>query len=100
GPRGWAMRELCRDLAAKHPRERDEPAVQLAEQLLVDAWLVVEALTEAGRDQLAEMPVSVSIRREEDQVVVAARLVVVDPPRLLVPALWRDVHLAADDRLD
>src|SRR5882672_2971672 len=45
------------------------------------------------------MPVAVAVRGEQDQVVVAARLVVVDPSGLLEPALRRDVHLAADDRL-
>src|SRR5262249_33249372 len=92
--------EAGRALAAGAAGERDEPAVQLAEDLLVDPRLVVEALAEPGRHELAEVPVALAVRREEDQVVVAARLVVVDPARLLEPALRRDVHLAADDRLD
>src|SRR5712692_3452757 len=64
-------------------REREQPAVQLAQQLLVDARLVVEALAVAGGHELAEVAVALAVHGEEDQVVVAAGLVVVDPARLL-----------------
>ena len=86
-------------LAAETARERDQPPAELAQQLLVDARLVVEALAIAGGDQLAEVAVALAAHREQDQVVVAARLVVVDAARLLEAALRRHVHLAADDRL-
>src|SRR5207249_11614984 len=86
-------------LAAETARECDEAAAELAQQLLVDARLVVEALAEARRDELAEMAIALAAGGEEYEVVVAARLVVVDPASLLEPALGCDVHLAAEDRL-
>src|SRR5207245_10667973 len=90
---GLAAHQVVGPRAAQTARECDEAAAQVAQELLVDARLVVEALAEAGRDELAEMAIALAAGGEEDQVVVAARLVVVDPAGLLEPALGRHVHL-------
>jgi hypothetical protein len=94
-----AGHDAVRDLAAEAARERDDAAVQVAQQLLVDARLVVEAFLEARRNETAEVSIAVVVHGEQDQVVVPARLVVVDAAFLVEAASRRDVGLAADDRL-
>src|SRR5262249_8289062 len=85
--------------AAQAAREGDQAAVQLTQELLVDAWLVVEALAVARADQPAEVAVPLLVHGQHDHVVVAAGLVVVDTAGLVEAAVGRDVELAADDRL-
>src|SRR5262249_13922847 len=80
-------------------REGDEALVQLTQELLVDAWLVVEALAVARADQPAEVAVPLLVHGQHDHVVVAAGLVVVDTAGLVEAAVWRGVGLAPDDRL-
>src|SRR5262249_58817278 len=57
---GLAGGELVRHLAAQTARERDEPAVQLVEQVLVDARLVVGAFAEARGKELGAMAVGIA----------------------------------------
>ena len=66
----------------------------LRQQILVDARLVVEAVEVAGRDQVDEVAVALLVFAEQHQVVVAVRV------GACLVALLRDVHLAADDRVD
>ncbi len=81
--------------------EDDESLAVLAEQFLVDARLVVEALGVAGGDELDEVLVALVVRGQDDQMVVrpGVGLLVFDSGLVMARAV-RDVHLAADDRLD
>ena len=65
-----------------------------AQQVLVDARLVVEAVEVAGGDQLDQVAVAFLVFAEQDEVVVAVRVA----PVLM--ALLRDIDFAADDRVD
>ena len=65
----------------------------LREQVLIDAGLVVEALQEAGGDQLDEVAIALLGFAKQHQVIVAVGVVAG------LVALLRDVDLAADDRL-
>ena len=96
-----ASGEALGDFALEARREDDQPFAVLAEELLVDPRLVVEAFDEAFRDELDEVLVAGVVRGEDDEVVVRAgvRLLVFDG-RLVEAGAVRDVHLAADDRLD
>src|SRR4029450_1365921 len=83
--------------------QRDQPAVQLAQQRLVDARLVVEALGVAERHQPAEILVADLVHGEQDEMKVAGRLEIVaaHAALLLVTAITRsDVHLTPDNRLN
>jgi hypothetical protein len=61
------------------------------EEIFIDAGLVVEAVEEAGRDELKQVAVAFLVFAEEDKVVVAV-LLVLDGVGLL-----GDVDFAADD---
>src|SRR5262249_56980411 len=66
-----AQHEVVRHLAAQAAREGDQAAVQLAQELLVDAWLVVEALAVARADQPAEVAVPLLVHGPDDPGVVS-----------------------------
>ena len=83
--------ERLADLPGETAGERDQPVAVRLEQLPVDARLVVVALEVAERGELDQVRVARVVGGEQRQVRVALRL------RLPV---FRDVHLAADDRLD
>ena len=89
------------DLARQAAGQCDQPAVEFAQQRLVDARLVVEALRVAEGHQAAEVAVPFLVGRQQDEMEIAGGLEVVAPddPLLVPPIAWRDVHLAADDRL-
>ena len=88
------------DLAGQTAGQGDETAVELAQQIAVDARLVVEALGVAEGDQAAEIAVALAVRRQQDEVIVAARLGVVLASRtLVVAAARRHVDLAAENGL-
>ena len=82
------------DVAAQAGGHADQPFGVLRQQVLIDARLVVEAVEVAGGNQLDEVAIAFLVLAEQHQVVVAvgigARLV----------ALLRNVHLAADHRMD
>ncbi len=82
------------DVAAKAGRERDQAFGVAAEQVLIDAGLVVEAFEIGGGDELDEVAVALLVLAEEDEVVVAVRIVAE------LAALLGDVDFAADDGVD
>ena len=82
------------DVAAKASGEGDEAFGVAAEQVLIDAGLVVEAFEVGGGDELDEVAVALLVLAEEDEVVVAVRVVA------HLAALLRDVDFAADDGVD
>ena len=86
-----ALVERARDASREAAGEGDEPLRVPLEQLPVDARLVVVPLEVAERGELDQVRVALARLREERQVRVALRL--------RAPVV-RDVHLAADDRLD
>ncbi len=94
--------ERAVDLAREAAARRDEPAVQLPQEILVDARLEVEALLVRQAHHFAEVLVALHVHGEQDHVEVAPGLVVV--AALLLAALGAaagsEVHLASDDRLD
>ncbi len=87
--------DLLVDLALEAGRQADEPLAVLAEQLLVDAGLVVEALEVGRRGELQEVPVPRLVSRQEHQVIAAAAA-----RSAVQAAALRHVGLDADDRLD
>src|SRR5437660_4476748 len=92
-----ALADEVRDLAAQAAGERDEAVVVLDEQLLVHPRLVVEAFQVGLAGEREEVLVAGPVRSQQDQMVV---LVVGELPFPIEPALWGEVGLAADDRLD
>jgi hypothetical protein len=94
-----------RDGAAHHGREasggRDQPLAALAQQVEIDARLVVEALEVGLRDEVDQVAVPGLVHGDQQQVAdrVEARVVALAP--FLVEARpGGDVDLTADDRLD
>ena len=80
--------------ATSPPRHADRPirpSAVLAQQLLVDARVVVEALEVPHRVQVREVLPADVVLREQDQVIAAAFGLVV--------SIGRDIGLAAEDRL-
>ena len=75
------------------------PPLSSPSSFLVDPGLVVKAFHVAEGNQLAEIAVTLSVHRQENQMVVVFLGSLVDA-FLLEPAGWRDIDLAADDRLD
>src|SRR5207244_6194651 len=88
---GPVLREGLRDAAREAPRQRDDPLRVPAEELPVDARLVVVALEVARRGELDQVPVALVRLGEEREVRVALRL--------RAPVVG-DVDLAPDERLD
>src|SRR5580704_4270466 len=69
--------EPSRNLARQASRQHDQSIRQLAEDFLVDARLVVEAVLVRGREQPAKIAITVAILREHDQMKIAAAVEVV-----------------------
>ena len=86
------------NLAGQAAAQADQPLAVLREQFLVDARLVVVALKLRGGGQADEVLVAGLVPGQEHEMVV--RLLAAGAGLFLVPAAGRDVHLAADDRLD
>ncbi len=91
-----AADQLLRDLAREAAGQAHQPLGVLVQQRPVDAGLVVEALGEAGADQIAEVAVAGLVFAQQDQVGVG----VVEAVLLVMPGARGDVDLAADDGLD
>ena len=89
------LQDGARNLAGDAGREADDALVVLAQEVLVDARLVVHALDVGQRDELDEVAVARLVLREQDQVVVADAI---DLAVLLARA-GGYVDLAADDGL-
>ena len=90
-----------RQFATETAGQRDNPFVQLAQQLLVHARLVIKTFSEAGGHQAAQVAVALQVHGQQDEVEIPAALVVIRPDGATVlAALGRHVHLAADDRLN
>ena len=91
-PAPQARRHLALEAAA----QADEPLGVPGQQVLVDPRLVVEALGEPRRDELDQVVEALVGLGQQHQVVVR----LARRARALVPAARRDVHLAAQNRLD
>ena len=89
------LQDGARDLAGNAGREADDALVVLAQEVLVDARLVVHALDVGQRDELDEVAVARLVLREQDQMVVADAI---DLAVLLARARGH-IDLAADDGL-
>ena len=89
------LQDSARNLAGDAGREADDALVVLAQEVLVDARLVVHALDVGQRDELDEVAVARLVLREQNQVVVADAI---DLAVLLARARGH-VDLAADDGL-
>ncbi len=87
-----AVADQPRHLAVQAGGEGDQPFVVVGQQPAVNARLVVEASRLRHRSQLHQVAVAVLVHRQEDEVEVVARALVVDE----VVSLG-DVQLAADD---
>ena len=87
------LEEVAPDLALRARRQRQQPLRVAAQQLVVDARLVVEPLQERERRQAHQVPEPDLVARQQHQVVSRiARLVLAPAPR--------DVGLHAHQRLD
>ena len=92
-----AHRDVPRNLAREARRERNDALVVLREDFAVDARLVVEALREAGRHDLAEVVISLRRLGEQHEVIIS----VVRRSRVLVKtAPRRYINLAPENRFD
>ena len=67
----------------------------LAEQFLINSWFVIETFEVPFRDKLDEVLVPFLVFTENNQMMRAAAGGIA-----IEPAGFRDVHLAANDRLD
>src|ERR1700674_506592 len=92
--------EPSRELTGETSGEHDQSIGKLGEDFLVDARFVVEAVLVRGGEQLAEVAVSGTILREQDQMKISAAVEVVAARNLrAIGALARrQVSLASDDR--
>jgi hypothetical protein len=81
----------ARHLAGQASRERDQALVILAEQLAVDARLVIEAFEVGERRELHQVAIALIARGQEHQVV---RLLLA---AAIVAAAARDVRLHPQD---
>ncbi len=100
GARGVVVEDRARHHRRETARRRDQPFAVLAQQIEVDARLVVEALEIAPRHQHHQIAVAGVVHREQQQVVdrVEARVVLL----AALPFEARagcEVDLAAEDRL-
>src|SRR6267143_1812170 len=94
----------------RRTNSRFTPFAIFGEQVVVNAWLVVKTFEKSRGHQLDQVVVTLQRFAEQHQVVAAARarlalgaLSAVASIRLfaaLMTAAARDVHFAADDRLD
>ena len=82
------------DIAAQARRERDQAFGMARQQVFVDARLVIETVQIPGRDQLDQVAITGLVFAQQHQVVVAIGIVLDALP------LLRDVHFAADHRMD
>ena len=89
------LQDGARYLAGNAGRQADDALVILAQEILVDARLVVHALDVGQRDELDEIAVARLVLREQDQVVIAHTI---DLAVFLARARGH-VDLAADDGL-
>ncbi|CAK8715510.1 hypothetical protein LDFHOB_04825 [Candidatus Electronema aureum] len=87
-----AVADQPRHLAMQAGGEGDQAFVMAGEQLAVNARLVVKARCLCHRSQLHQIAVAVLVHRQQDEVEVVARALVVDEMVGL-----GDVQLAADD---
>ena len=91
-----AVLDAARHLAVQAGRKPDEPAAVLTQDLLVDAWTVVETLELGDGGQPAQVAVALHVLGQQDQVahsLLVLGAAVLDGPR-------RHVSLHADDGLD
>ena len=91
GRLGAAAHDGLRHLAAEAGRKTDQPLGVLAQERLVDARVVIEALQVPHRVEVREVLPADLVLGQQDEVVRA--------PLGLVEAIGRDVGLAAEDRL-
>ena len=89
------LQDGARDLTGDAGRQADDALMVLAQEVLVDARLVVHALDVGQRDELDEIAVARLVLREQNQVVIAHAI---DLAVFLARA-WGHVDLAADDGL-
>ena len=82
---------VCATSPPRHADRPISPSAVLAQELLVDARVVVEALEEPHRVEVREVLPADLVLGEQDEVVRS--------PLGLVEAIGRDVGLAAEDRL-
>ena len=82
------------DIAAQACRERDQAFRMARQQVFIDARLVIETVQVTGGDQLDQVAVAGLVLAQQHQVVVAVGIA------LDGLALLRDVHFAADHRMD
>ncbi len=85
------------DLAGQTGAGRDDPLMELAQQLLVDSGLVIVPFREGAAHYFHQVGVALVVLRQKNQVVVA---VVARPLLPVEPRSGRHVDLAADDGLD
>ncbi len=88
--------ERLADFTLRAARQADEPLAVLAEEVLVDAGFVIEALEVGDGGEFEEVAVALFGFAEEHQLVLA----VVDARPLVGVLLERDVGTLADDGLD
>ena len=60
------------DGAAQARRKRDQTLAVLREQIVIDAWLVVEPFKKAGGNQFDQVAIALGILAEQNKVIVAA----------------------------
>ena len=87
--------DILRNLSRKAGGTAYQAFVVLFQYLVADPRLVVEALDEACRNDLHQVPVAIEVLGQQDKVVVLVVLRVLD----LVVVMAGDIHFAADDRL-
>ena len=96
---GIISHDRLRDLAGQTAAEGDDPFVMRLQQFLIDSGLVIKSLEMRGRGKAHEVLVADFIFGQQQEMVVA---VLARPAVGLAvkPAAGRDVHFAADDRLE
>ena len=82
------------DIAAQAGRERDQAFGMARQQVFIDARLVIETVQVTGGDQLDQVAVAGLVFAQQHQMVVAVGIALDGLP------LLRDVHFAADHRMD
>ena len=92
--------KIARDQRARHfagdaGRQADDALVIFAQQLVVDARLVIKALDVCIRHELHEVAIAFLIFREQDQMIILHAVHF----GAFLPIARRDIDLAADDRL-
>ncbi len=89
-----AIQQQAGQFARQAGAQRDKPLVVLAQQVIVDARLVIKPAGKALAHQLHEVLIALVVLAQQNQVAVLAR------HGLLFCHIRADVHLAADDRVD